>query len=38
MDKYEVTLTFLEDVLGTVHKDKDVYASYIATKAALTDK
>ena len=32
-EKYEVELEFTEPVLGTVPKDKEVYASYIATKA-----
>lgn len=35
--KYEVTLTLREPLLGTVPKDPDVYASYVASKAALTD-
>lgn len=30
---YRVTLTFTEEMLGTVTKDKTVYASYIASKA-----
>lgn len=38
MDKYEIVLTLTEPVLGTVPKDPDIYAGYIATKAALTDK
>jgi hypothetical protein len=38
MKKYKVTLTFLEDILGTVTKDPEVYTNYIATKAALTDE
>jgi hypothetical protein len=31
--KYHVVLTFTEEVLGTVTKDKAVYASYIQSKA-----
>lgn len=38
MDKYKVVLTFTEPILGTVPKDKEVYASFIAGKAALTDE
>jgi len=38
VDKYKVTLTLKEELLGTVPKDKDVYAGHIATKAALTDE
>lgn len=38
MDKYHVRLTLEEDILGTVPKDKDVYAAYIATRAALDDE
>ena len=34
MDKYEVTLTFTEPLLGTIPKDPDVYAGYIQSKAA----
>lgn len=37
MDKYKVTLTFTEPLLGAVPKDKDIYASYIATRAAKRD-
>lgn len=33
MKEYDVTLTFTEDLLGTVPKDKNVYASFIASKA-----
>jgi hypothetical protein len=36
--KYQVTLTLLEPMLGTVPKDPEVYASHIMTKAALTDE
>lgn len=38
MDKYTVTLTFTESVLGTIPKDPEVYAAYIAGVAALTDE
>jgi hypothetical protein len=38
MDKYGVTLTFTEPILGTVPKDPEVYAAYIATHEALTDE
>jgi hypothetical protein len=38
MDKYKVELTFTEPILGTVPKDPEIYAGYIATKAALTDE
>ncbi len=33
-----VTITFDEPILGTVPKDPEIYARYIATKAALTDE
>ena len=33
-----VRLTFTEALLGTVTKDPEVYAAYIASKAALTDE
>lgn len=38
MEKYKVTLTFTEPILGTIPKDPEVYAGYIASKAALTDE
>lgn len=38
MDKYRVTLTLTEEILGTVPKDKDIYAGYVADKAALNDE
>lgn len=38
MEQYKVKLTFLEEILGTVPKDKEVYAGYIATKTALTNE
>lgn len=38
MDKYKVTLTFTEPILGTVPKDPEVYAAYIATHEALTNE
>ena len=31
--KYQVTLTLTEPMLGTISKNKEVYAKYIATKA-----
>ena len=34
MNKYTVTLTFTEPLLGTVPKNPEVYASFILTKAA----
>lgn len=36
--KYQVKLTLIEPMLGTVPKDQEVYASHIMTKAALTDE
>ncbi len=36
--EYEVKLTLTRSILGTVPKNKEVYAQYIATKAALTDE
>jgi len=33
MDKYEVTVTFTEPVLGAVPKDKDTYIRYIIARA-----
>lgn len=38
MDKYSIKLTLTEPILGTVTKDPEVYAAYIAGKAALTDE
>lgn len=38
MDKYNVKLTFIQDILGTITKDPLVYEKYIASKAALTDE
>ena len=38
MDTYRVQVTFVEPLLGTVPKDKDIYAGYIASIAALTDE
>jgi len=38
MDTYKVKLTFTEPVLGATPKDPEVYAGYIASKAALTDE
>jgi hypothetical protein len=38
MDTYKIRITFIEPILGTVPKDKDIYESYIASKAALTDE
>jgi len=35
--KRMIKLTFTEPILGTVTKDPEVYAAYIASKAALTD-
>lgn len=34
MKKYQVKLTFTSELLGTVAKNKQIYAQYIATKAA----
>jgi len=34
----QIKLTFTEPLLGTVTKDPEVYAAYIASKAALTDE
>ena len=33
MDKYHITLTFAEPLLGTVSLNKEIYADYIASKA-----
>jgi hypothetical protein len=38
MKQYYLKLTFTAPILGTVPKDKEVYASYIATHEALTDE
>jgi len=38
MKQYDVTITFTREILGGVPKDRNVYASYIASKAALTDE
>ena len=38
MDKYEVTLTLIEEILGTVPKDKEIYAGYVANRVALSDE
>ena len=38
MDKYDITLTLTESMLGTVPKDPEIYAGYIAQRAALTDE
>ncbi len=38
MDKYQIKLTLTEPILGTITKDPEVYAAYIAGKAALTDE
>lgn len=37
MKKYSVVLTFIEPILGAVPKDPDVYATFVAGKAALAD-
>jgi hypothetical protein len=37
MKNYKVTLTFVEDLLGTIPKDQEVYKNYIASLAALED-
>lgn len=34
MKNYHVTIRFVEQVLGTVPKDKEIYASFVQTKAA----
>lgn len=34
----QIKLTFTEPILGTVTKDPEVYAAYIASRAALTDE
>ena len=34
MQKFTVTLTFLEPILGTAPKDPEIYKTYIASKAA----
>lgn len=38
MQTYHVKLTFTEEILGTIPKDPEVYAGYIADKAALNDE
>lgn len=38
MDKYRITLTLTEEMLGTVPKDPEIYGGYIANHAALTDE
>jgi len=38
VDKYKVKLTLTEPILGTVPKDPEVYAGYVASHAALTDE
>lgn len=38
MDTFEITIRFIEPLLGAVPKDRDVYASHIMSKAALTDE
>ena len=38
MKKYNIKLTFLEPILGAASKDPDIYKSYIAGKAALSDE
>ena len=38
MKKYHIKLTFTEPILGTVPKDPEVYKTYIAGQAALTDE
>lgn len=38
MDKYKITLTLTEEMLGAVPKDPDIYTGYIAQRAALTDE
>lgn len=35
---YKVKLTFTQPILGTIPKDPEIYAGYIASKAALTDE
>lgn len=38
MEKYKVTLTFTEPLLGTAPKSPKIYEEYIAGKAALTNE
>lgn len=38
MKRYEVEVTFTEPLLGTVPKNQDIYAEYIASKAPLSDE
>lgn len=38
MEKYKVTLTFTEEVLGATPKEEEIYKTWIAGKAALTDE
>lgn len=38
MKIFKIKLTFTEEILGTITKDPEVYAQYIAGQAALTDE
>lgn len=38
MQNYKIKLTLTEEILGTITKDPEIYAQYIAGKAALTDE
>jgi hypothetical protein len=38
MSAYKIKLTFTQPILVTIPKDPDIYAGYIAQKAALTDE
>jgi len=38
MEIYNIKLTFLEPILGTVPKDPEIYKNYIADKAALDNE
>lgn len=38
METYKVKVTFIEPLLGSISKDPEVYAAYIATKEAMTNE
>jgi len=38
METYQIKLTFIKEILGATPKDRDVYASFVADKAALDDE
>jgi len=38
MDRYEVNLQLTEPILGTVPKDREIYANYVAGKTPISDE